>query len=182
MECVAERGLAAATMTAVAERAGVTVGAIQHQFTDKEGLRSAVLEHGLDRLAEALRSIPATGNSLNDRVQTLVDELWSGYREPDFRAMIEILRSMREADGDGSRAASYLEQVLELSGSTWRRLFPDVVDEQAVMASQRLVFGALNGLALEQFLLGEPVDQAPYERAALADAVTRMLQPPDGQT
>ncbi len=174
VELVAERGIGAATMAAVAEQAGRSVGAIQHQFTDKDGLQVAVLEHGLDRLGEILDGVPADADSIRARAENVVDALWAGYREPDFLAVMEVLRSIREADA--GRVQVYLDQVLHAAGGAWLRLFGDGdLDEAAMWASIRLVFGTLNGLALEQFLAGRSLDEALIERAALVGAVTELL-------
>ena len=168
VECVADRGFGAATMTAVAERAGVTVGAIQHQFLDKDGLRVAVLEHGLERLASTLDSIEVNEMSTESRASALVDTLWSGYQEPYFRAVIEVLRSMRETDPDADRVATYLDRVRQMSDETWRRLFgADRVGSDQLLAAQRLVFGTLNGLAPERFLSGGAPGAAALARSAL---------------
>jgi AcrR family transcriptional regulator len=176
--CVADGGFGAATMAAVADRAGVTVGAIQHQFVDKDGLRVAVLEHGLQRLAAVLDEIESTGDSTESQVSALVSQLWAGYREPDFRAVIEVLRSMRETDPDTGRVVAYLDRVRQMSDAAWARLFPDGgVARDRRLAAQRLVFGALNGLALEQFLVGAPPDDAALERSVLVDAVAGLLGP-----
>ena len=46
-ECLAELGFRGATMGAIADRAGVSWGAIQHQFGEKDALLDAVLEDAI---------------------------------------------------------------------------------------------------------------------------------------
>lgn len=54
VEVIAEQGYAAATVDAIAERAGVAKGTVFYNFGSKEALFAALLEHGIQRLAEAL--------------------------------------------------------------------------------------------------------------------------------
>ncbi|MGW4423518.1 TetR/AcrR family transcriptional regulator [Streptosporangium sp. NPDC004631] len=54
VEVIAEQGYTAATVDAIAERAGVAKGTVFYNFGSKEALFAALLEHGIQRLAEAL--------------------------------------------------------------------------------------------------------------------------------
>lgn len=54
VEVIAEQGYTAATVDAIAERAGVAKGTVFYNFGSKEALFSALLEHGIQRLTEAL--------------------------------------------------------------------------------------------------------------------------------
>lgn len=54
VEVIAEDGYAAATVEAIAERAGVAKGTVFYNFGSKEGLFTALLEHGIRRLSDAM--------------------------------------------------------------------------------------------------------------------------------
>ncbi|MEV8631205.1 TetR/AcrR family transcriptional regulator [Streptosporangium sp. NPDC051023] len=54
VEVIAEQGYTAATVDAIAERAGVAKGTVFYNFGSKEGLFTALLEHGIQRLADAM--------------------------------------------------------------------------------------------------------------------------------
>ena len=71
-ECVAELGFRAATMGAIAERAGVSWGAIQHQFGEKDALLDAVLEQAVGELQAGLSDIREQENDPAGRVRTFV--------------------------------------------------------------------------------------------------------------
>lgn len=62
LELVAEGGLQAATVRAIAERAGVTPGLIRHYFSSKEDLTRAAYRHVMERMtadnARALEGAP----------------------------------------------------------------------------------------------------------------------------
>lgn len=82
--CLAERGWAGATVSVVAERAGVSRGAAQHHFPTREDLFTAAVEYVAEQRSTALR-----GLSAQDRgavVAALVD-LYTG---PLFRAALHL--------------------------------------------------------------------------------------------
>ncbi|GAA3121882.1 TetR/AcrR family transcriptional regulator [Streptosporangium carneum] len=60
VEVIAEQGYTAATVDAIAERAGVAKGTVFYNFGSKEALFSALLEHGIRRLADAMARADGT--------------------------------------------------------------------------------------------------------------------------
>lgn len=61
LELFAAQGASAVPLRAVAARAGVTVGLVQHHFTTKDGLRGAVEEQIVEYHARAIASVPDEG-------------------------------------------------------------------------------------------------------------------------
>lgn len=150
-ECVAERGLAGATLTAIAERAGVTWGAIQHQFGEKDALLDAVL---LAALAELRRHVAAVAESTPDpagRVRALLLRCREVLAGPLYRAFFEIqLRRGREADG---RTAAWAEVVDAELAAVWQRLFGELgLPDRQLADAQHFLFAAMNGIAAETML------------------------------
>ncbi|QUD82956.1 TetR/AcrR family transcriptional regulator [Gordonia polyisoprenivorans] len=111
LELFAAEGVSAVSMRAVAARAGVAVGLVQHHFKTKEGLRSAVEQYIVDRHATALASVPADGTTAEvaaarDRaVRRMLDE---------HPALIDYMRRALLDPGDDSQL---LERLTELSRS-----------------------------------------------------------------
>lgn len=58
MKCFAEQGIASTTIRAVAEEAGVSIGLVQHHFTNKAGLVEVVDEHVLQVFGTVAESAP----------------------------------------------------------------------------------------------------------------------------
>ena len=91
VSCLAELGWSGATVSVIAERAGVSRGATQHYFPTKEDLFTAALEHMAEvRLAEIRREaarLPAGGA---DRTRNVVGLLVRLYTGPLFRAALQI--------------------------------------------------------------------------------------------
>lgn len=73
VDLIAEQGFTATTVDAIAERAGVAKGTVFYNFGSKEALFAGLLDHGIQRLtdalAEAAQAVPAGGRS--SRVATL---------------------------------------------------------------------------------------------------------------
>ena len=58
VDCLAEHGWAATTVTVAAEKAGVSRGAAQHHFPTREDLITAALEHMFDtRMADQYQTM-----------------------------------------------------------------------------------------------------------------------------
>ena len=90
VESLAEVGWSASTVAAVAERAGVSRGAVQHHFPTREDLFIAALEHVSDtRAAEIDRYIAAhRGEPIStQQALTLVVDLYTGEL---FRAALVL--------------------------------------------------------------------------------------------
>jgi AcrR family transcriptional regulator len=82
---IAEVGYRKTTAAEIARRAGVTWGAVQHHFGDKNGILAAVLSDTFGRFAERLGRPPA-GANLAARVGGFVDRAWEHFAIPHYRA------------------------------------------------------------------------------------------------
>lgn len=82
--CLAERGWAGSTVSAVAEHAGVSRGAAQHHFPTREDLFTGAVEYVAEERSAALRALPVQGRA--EVVAALVD-LYTG---PLFRAALQL--------------------------------------------------------------------------------------------
>lgn len=92
VSCLAEHGWAGSTVSAVAERAGVSRGAAQHHFPTREDLFTAAVEYVAEERSQALRELPAVGRQ--EAVAALVD-LFTG---PLFRAALHLWVAASDED------------------------------------------------------------------------------------
>lgn len=67
-----ERGLAAATVSSIAERSGISVGVIYKYYENKEALFEACLDASVSLLGDVLRSSVTKENSLEESVRGLI--------------------------------------------------------------------------------------------------------------
>jgi AcrR family transcriptional regulator len=150
VDCIAEEGLASTTASRIAERSGVTWGAIVHQFGDKDSLLLAVMRRGLERMSQSLHEALAGGASTPEaRVSLLVDETWKGLNAPSFRAFLEIVLHGRPG-GDAERMSRQEDVVVSLTRGIWSDLFGSFdLDPAAIEVARKLTFASLLGLAIQ---------------------------------
>ncbi|WP_411848840.1 TetR/AcrR family transcriptional regulator [Streptomyces mobaraensis] len=92
VDCLAEYGWAGSTVTVVAERAGVSRGALQHHFPTREDLFTSAVEYVAEQQSAALRALvesaaPIVGPA---RRYLAVTELVDLYTGPLFRAALHL--------------------------------------------------------------------------------------------
>jgi AcrR family transcriptional regulator len=91
MICLAELGWSGATVTVIAEHAGVSRGATQHYFPTREDLFTAALEHMAEvRLAEIRREAARLPAGSAGRTRDVVELLVRMYTGPLFRAALQL--------------------------------------------------------------------------------------------
>lgn len=152
VECLVELGHARTTTLAVAQRAGISHGALFKHFPTKAELLGAAVEHLFPRLIAEYRSeleeLPALAHA-GDRVAQAIERLWSIYQRPELLAAIELYVAAR-TDAELASALSgvdpphrrHLHRVA-------RELFPDVAsthpDFDAII---ELILNAVQGAAV----------------------------------
>ncbi|MGK5640921.1 TetR/AcrR family transcriptional regulator [Streptomyces sp. URMC 126] len=92
VDCLAAYGWAGSTVTVVAERAGVSRGALQHHFPTREDLFTSAVEYVAEQQSAALRALvdsaaPVVGPA---RRYLAVTELVDLYTGPLFRAALHL--------------------------------------------------------------------------------------------
>ncbi len=176
VSCIVEAGFQTTNLARVAQRAGVTTGAIQHQFRDKSTLLTAVVERGFSRLVEQIAQLPTESQVLPARVGAFVEALWSGYDAQHTRASLEILLAMRSESDFYNEAIGFLAQVRRRIDRMWMGAFWDLsCSRPRHVEAQRLIFTTLNGLAVERILMPTP-SGAKQELARLTRNVLSIIE------
>jgi AcrR family transcriptional regulator len=173
VECILEEGFYRASSNRIAERAGLTWGVIQYYFGTRENLLLAVVQHSVDRLRDTLSGAEVTGDTTEQRLDSLADAVWAVYRRPEFLAYLqtalELVRDPKTAD----RAATSLYDVEEPLRKVWSDLMAQALPgaDRALAAT---VFETLRGVAIGELLL----HALPHRSAYLGvdrDVVVRAL-------
>jgi AcrR family transcriptional regulator len=94
LACLMDRGYAGTTLAEVAARAGLTNGALWRHFRSKAALMSDVALFCEARMAARPGRFPSS-LSLDQRLAQTVKHLWAWAHEPDFQALIELVRAGR---------------------------------------------------------------------------------------
>ena len=90
-ECILEKGYYQASSNDIARRAGVTWGTIQYQFESREELLLEVLNAAWNELREQIRSADISGDTLEARLESLLEVLATHYSRPEHLAHLQIL-------------------------------------------------------------------------------------------
>ncbi len=175
VDCLAEEGYAKTTTRRIAERAGVTPGALQHHFASRAQLLGHARRHLGSKFAQQMfghesAEIP----TLRLRTERRLDHMWDLLKGPLFAAMVELWvaartdvelrRELIEAERDGARLAASASRILN----------PELVDRPGF--AQLLATGqaTMRGLAMARFVNDEGADAAwPATRAHLLGLVTQ---------
>ncbi|MGI5160748.1 TetR/AcrR family transcriptional regulator [Microbispora sp. CA-102843] len=176
-DLIAEQGFAATTVDAIAERAGVAKGTVFYNFGSKEALFAGLLDHGIERLADALaeaaRRPAASPVAVLDALMLAQLRFFDEYG-PFARVLLaEIWR------------AAWQDAVLRLRTSVlavYERVLADAVAAGELRpgfdtgTAATAVFGMVLTVAIERRALrpDQPVEDV---HATLAELVHRRISP-----
>lgn len=161
MDCLVEEGYANTTTRRIAERAGVTPGALQHHFASKTELLSEAVRHIRAKFAqEMFAQGPPDAPSVNARSEELLDRMWKFHRGPVFYAYIELLVAARTDPELRATLADVQHEVATLNAAAAPILFPELAEQPGFAQLIDTGQAAIRGLALLAF-----VDEAEAERA-----------------
>jgi len=175
VEGIAEVGLARTTAAQITRRAGVTWGAVQHHFGDKDGILVAVLEGSFDRFTARLDDVPSEDASLEKRASLFIDRAWEHIGSPLYRSTFEILldQAGREQLTD---EPSWQQRMFWAWDRIWMRIFGDAaIARRRHFVLQHYTISVLSGLASVQTLEGGAAPLHGAELDLLKDTLTREL-------
>ena len=178
--CVDEHGFPKTTFQRVAREAGVTVGAVQHYFSSKEEVLSAVLEDSFQHFARCLGDLPGEGVPdlpLDERISIFVDRAWLHCSSPAYQSTIQILLASR-SDIRESRdhwSNSLLAASATQAQELWRSIFPDLaISDEDHVKLLRFMLSTLSGIAITDRLAPSPEGletQLTYLKALMFQAL-----------
>jgi len=146
VDLVSRHGANALRLHDVADRAGVTKGALQYHFALRADLAAAVTDHGWQVLTAGLGAVDVSG-SLQHRVDAAVDELWAAYSHPAAMAAFLISSADIRGEKPDPRQLEVTLAARELMDQQWAALFDDApVSPARGAAARRLLRAELVGL------------------------------------
>jgi AcrR family transcriptional regulator len=183
--CILDEGFYRASSNKIAKRAGVTWGVIQYHFGTREALLLAVHERGLEELDRCLTDAVIVGDTVEARLESFVDALWSNYRRPEFLAYMQIVLNLSHdpTTAESTRLAlkSSQDRVSERVPAMVRAVLGSGPSDVEVERTGRFLYNVVRGLALDQELLeAMPIEHSTTEefdqqRAELVRALARSL-------
>ncbi len=176
MECLAELGWSGSTVGVVAERAGVTRGALQHHFPTREELFLAAVEHVADTRAAELRVTTANTDGEPPSTREVVERVVELHTGDIFRAALALWVA-------SASEPALAERVVELETRIGRQTHRATVEllgvDETAPGVRELIQGTLDmarGLGLANLLTD---DRARRDRIVTewAEVMDRSLHP-----
>lgn len=118
-EVVADLGYASASVSRIAERAGISKGVITYHFASKDQILRTVADRLFDRCKQHIEARADKGLSLTEQIRLRIGselEFFASHRT-EFIAMSEIMANHRDPDFSHAfeaQATSEIEQLIEL--------------------------------------------------------------------
>jgi AcrR family transcriptional regulator len=159
----AARGYHATPAELVVREAGLTSGALYHQFLDKRGLFRAVFDSVERSLADRVRAAAAAAGDPWARLEAGVDEYLRACAEPEIRQIV-LVDGPSVLGWESWRAADATFHLRPLAAALASAMRAGLVDRRPVLPLARVLLGALTEAGLSP----------PAERAE-AEAATRWL-------
>jgi AcrR family transcriptional regulator len=148
LELLVERGYGGTSTRLAAERAGVSLGALQHHFRTKADLSVEALGYASERLAEEFIATSTATGDLLDRFGSILDRLFVVFRGSTFVAAVEIHLASR-TDPDLQPVVLSLDREIEaLILASAGGLLPEICEDPEFDALIWTSVSAVRGLAL----------------------------------
>ena len=174
VESIAEVGFQKTTAAEVARRAGVTWGAVQHHFGDKEGILLAALEESFGTFASILGTPSGKHESLEARASLFVERSWLHFRSSHYRSTFEILLNLPP-----ELEIPWQREMLDEWKRIWLRFFPESKASRRESVDLMLyAISVFTGLAATTVLEGKRPPNRNRELGFLEDTLIRELTPP----
>jgi AcrR family transcriptional regulator len=95
IRCFVEYGYSQTTTTLIAEKAGLSRGAMLHHFPSKLAVVSGAVEHLHAKRLKAFRKAVTKSAAARDHLRTSLDAYWAHVRHPMFVAFFELAVAAR---------------------------------------------------------------------------------------
>lgn len=175
--CLVESGYAGTTTLTIQARAGVSRGRLLHHFPSKETLLVAAAQHlaatrfASDGLAAA--DLPAVEEDPEGRIDRVVEEMWSTFRQPYFWASVELWTAART---DPALAAALLPAERRLGAAirqTLDAVFEHYRSSENYPMVREMLLNSMRGVALTYGF--DPRDHATDPHLAQWKQMTKAL-------
>lgn len=176
IDCIYTDGFHAAHTNRIAEAAGVSWGVLQYHFGDKDGLLQAVLDHIFDDFSTTLKQTHLEGDDLLQRINLLIDVIWSLVSKREYRVSVAILRNAGKDQSSSINGEKQINDWAKATSDLWDRLF----DSTAIQPDRRetarhILFATLRGMADEINPQSRTKKALKEERVVLAEALAFIL-------
>jgi len=131
IDTILDVGYYDASSNAIARRAGVTWGVIQHQFGTREGLLLEVLSDVNERLHGVVAAAEVTGDTLEARLTAVLDVLALHYGHPEHLVTMQIGLDLGHNPNTSAATRRAVRRHGEQLGRAWQPLWHDALGDLA---------------------------------------------------
>ncbi len=148
LEYVNAHGVARASASAIARRAGVSRGALAHHFRSRTELFTEVMLQVGARMEVSTRGVIDAERPVAERISRYIDETWAVYRGDAFRAAVQIWPGTPDQPGLHQAVVARMQRYERMRERQWHRLFePYGISLAEARAARNIAVGTLRGLA-----------------------------------
>jgi AcrR family transcriptional regulator len=165
LACLSDGGYADCSLQTVANRAGISRGAMLHHYTSKLELMEAVIEYAFyRRMASFLARIRALTDAERAVHNAGIEVSFEVCQTPEYRAYLELHIASRT---DAGLRACFLDRARRYD-RVWRdeveKVFPEWVGDDRLEMLTDYVWSVVEGLALNIDIWNDPVRAAALLR------------------
>jgi AcrR family transcriptional regulator len=176
LEVIFADGIAAIRVTDIAERAGVTTGAIQHQFGNREGLVLAVLKHIFDLFNSQIVPLEPV-ESIRDRMLVVNAHLSLSRTIRLYLILSDVLIGSRADLTLRSNVSAFVRDQASTFDEWWLSYINDLrMSRSEALGIGRVYKAAVYGIAIEASHRARPEAFFRRSTAALTEMMICTLQ------
>jgi AcrR family transcriptional regulator len=176
VDSICELGYGGATLDLITERAGVTRGAVQHHFRNRDALLLAVVGDLNEKLKALFDATRFSDKPLNKRLPAICEQLWEIVSSRGFVAAVQIQLGTVTDPNVSPRVLKIMIEIERELDNQWIALFArDGIGADRVIVARHLAQAALRGLAIKR-IYHKRRDSAEKERALLVQMLQQALR------
>jgi Transcriptional regulator len=165
VQTILEVGYYQASSNAIARRAGVTWGALQHQFGTREALLLEVLNDRWGRLHEQMATAEICGATLEARLEQVLDVLATHYSAPEHLVQLQILLDLTHNPDTSAESREAIAAHGRTLNEAWHPLFVQALGPAARFTSLvAYAFLTLRGYLQSQLIASSIAETASDAR------------------
>jgi len=165
VQTILELGYYQASSNAIARRAGVTWGALQHQFGTREALLLEVLNERWGLLHEQMATAEIQGATLEARLERVLEVLATHYSAPEHLVQLQILLDLTHNPDTSAEAREAIAAHGRALNDAWHPLFVQALGPAARFTSLvAYAFLTLRGYLTSQLIASSIAETASDAR------------------
>lgn len=158
LQLLVESGYALTTTAAIAARAGVTRGALNHHFSGKDDLVVRSVQHLLRLWIGEIRQVAALVRSGGLSLPAFVDRMWELFSGPFFLVTLEHVTAARHNPFLREQLVAVTREFHAALDATWHDAFDGAgLQQSEVEAAFNATLCLMRGMRLQTILRDDPV-------------------------